>query len=142
MHLVHEFNENLDVVVEPGQQRTAFHVLAELRPQSRINTVVAAVAKELFCQPTFKSHLNSTSTKGTTALWHAAKNMNYDLFDCLLGAGADPTIANGEGISPLDVVRKLVKHTRKFHADAAEGKVAEPFVKLLQSSGYAVDDTA
>lgn len=142
LRLVHEFGEKLDVIVDLGQRRTAFHVLAEHRPQHRIDSVIAAVAKELLHQPAFKGSINSVSKEGKPALWYAVKYLNYDLFDCLLCAEADPKVADFEGISPLDLLQNLVKHTRESHADTDEGRVAESFVKLLQSRGYALVETA
>jgi ankyrin repeat protein len=44
---------------------------------------------------------NAGSFSGATAFWLAAKNVNVELMQRLLDAGADPALANNEGTTPL-----------------------------------------
>ena len=43
--LAKEFGENVNFIVDPEQGRTALHILAELKPLYRIDTIVAAAAR-------------------------------------------------------------------------------------------------
>jgi ankyrin repeat protein len=50
--------------------------------------------------------LDQPNTNGCTPLWLAARSGRPDVVEMLLQAGADPTAANKEGLSPLDVAVK------------------------------------
>jgi ankyrin repeat protein len=50
--------------------------------------------------------LEQPNTNGCTPLWLAARSGRPDVVEMLLQAGADPTAANKEGLSPLDVAVK------------------------------------
>jgi ankyrin repeat protein len=138
--LVQKFGENVDVVVDPGQGRTAFHVLAQLQPRTRIDPVIAAVAKEIVHQCAVEDHLDFLLKEGKSALWYAVRYLNYDLIDCLLGAGANPNVADHQGVSPLNLLRNQVVHTREHHRGTWEQDVVESLVKLFRSYAYTLDE--
>jgi ankyrin repeat protein len=140
--LVHKFGENVNVIVDPGQERTAFHVLAEREPGARIDPVIAAVANEIIRQCAVKDSLDLLSKKGKPALWYAVRYMNYDLIDCLLGAGANPNVADHQGVSPLDLLRNQVTHTKEHHEGTREQGVVESVVKLFRSYEYTLTEVA
>jgi ankyrin repeat protein len=50
--------------------------------------------------------LEQPNANGCTPLWLAARTGRPEVVEMLLKAGADPTIANKEGISPIDVAAK------------------------------------
>ena len=138
--LVQKFGENVDVVVDPGRGRTAFHVLAQLQPRTRIDPVIAAVAKEIVRQCAVEDSLDFLSKEGKSALWYAVRHLNYDLIDCLLGAGANPNVADHQGVSPLNLLRNQVMYTREHHGGTREQGVVESLVKLFRSYAYTLDE--
>jgi len=56
------------------------------------------------------SLLNLTDEEsGNTPLWHAARTGNFKMVQLLLESGADPRIANHDGLTPLQVAKKYNK---------------------------------
>jgi ankyrin repeat protein len=47
------------------------------------------------------------SKEGTSALHEAARNGQLDLVKHLIGLGADPNLADGDGLKPVDVIGKV-----------------------------------
>jgi ankyrin repeat protein len=83
---------------------------------------VTIMAKEIVRQCAVEDSLDLLSKEGKSALWYAVKHLNYDLIDCLLGAGANPNVADHQGVSPLDLLRNQVK---EHHGGTREQGVIE-----------------
>ena len=67
--------------------------------------------------------LNDQDNAGCTALYHAAYRGNMDIVQALLQAGANPTIRNNNGETPLDIARRK-NHTATI--PLLQAAVAEP----------------
>lgn len=65
--------------------------------------VILEKAKVKMDDPDLKRFIDQRNFKSSTALHEAVKNVDYELVALLLYYGADPTITNGEGKSPLQV---------------------------------------
>lgn len=56
---------------------------------------------EVFFKDARPNALNATDALGRSVFWHAAGKLNADLLNTLLTAGADPTLADQQGYTPL-----------------------------------------
>lgn len=65
--------------------------------------------------------LDQRDVEGRTAIWYAVENQNESNLRCLLHAGADATIPDGEGLTPLALAqtRRLVTLQRMLDPSAA-----------------------
>lgn len=61
---------------------------------------------EVLLQPSFVDLLEQPNQHGCTPLWLAARSGRPEIVEMLLKAGADPSIENKDGVSPIGVARK------------------------------------
>jgi ankyrin repeat protein len=57
--------------------------------------------------PSGTTTLNHRSHRGETALWRACRNGRADSVGALLERGADPTIADNDGITPMAIAKQM-----------------------------------
>lgn len=55
--------------------------------------------------------IDKTTTEGDTALHLSAKHDKAEAMKLLLKAGADPTLRNKQGKTPLDIAQEVGHHT-------------------------------
>ena len=128
-NLADKFDVSVDFVVDSEQGYTALHVLTMVEPPHRTDTVVAAAARGVSSHYTPEEiSVDHIARDGQSALWHTVRNLNYDLVEYLLGAGADPHMCDGESQSALKLLRHFVEHLHGQHKGEHEHlhlKIAE-----------------
>ncbi len=68
------------------------------------------------------AYVNSLDPHGCTPLFYACENGHVDVVQLLLNYGADPHIANPEGVTPLAIARL---HNNNNH----------PLIQVLEQAG-------
>jgi hypothetical protein len=99
----------------------------------------------LLGHPSIRADLNIRSGKGKTALWLACKTGRGEVARALLKSGADPTIANHKGITPMAIAesQKLplrYKVTAEGRRECVAALEVRPYVSqhlLILSCGLA-----
>ena len=84
---------------------TALH-LAILREMGNSLHIV-----DFLIQNTPTGTIDKTTTEGDTALHLSAKHDKAEAMKLLLKAGADPTLRNKQGKTPLDIAQEVGHHT-------------------------------
>ncbi|KAM7210796.1 hypothetical protein V8F06_013821 [Rhypophila decipiens] len=107
--VVESFDETVEFTVSPGEGVTALHILAGFEKEDRIDGVVAGVARQVLTRCRDVQVDGRRSKDGRTALAMAVGVGNYDLCCVLLlEAGADPSLGDGDGVSALCELRRLI----------------------------------
>jgi len=69
------------------------------------------VIEKLLLQQQPPLRLEQTNTNGCTPLWLAARSGRDKIVKLLLEAGADPCVANKDGLTPVDVAIKFKRES-------------------------------
>ncbi len=104
-----------DVKIKDAEGRTMLHNAVANRKTDIVKLLIAAGA-----DVNIKNHLKYTPLNLATSRTDADSKPNYELTEILLKAGADPAIAGGDGLLPIQsaaydrkIVSLLKKHTPK-----------------------------
>jgi ankyrin repeat protein len=65
-----------------------------------------AVVRFLLGHPRAKAMIKHRNNSGATALWHACFGGRGEVVRTLLESGADPTIATGDGLTPMAIAKQ------------------------------------
>ena len=118
--------------------------LADSQRQMLLNPIVMDLAKELLKRYNSTEEINYISkTDGKTALWLGERALNYDLVAELLAHGADVRIADSDGVSAIDLLRKQITHVRtvEHHQGKEEQRLVEEMQRLFRNHGYSIEES-
>jgi ankyrin repeat protein len=137
--LVAEFDEHVEFIVEPGEDRTALQGLVIFHPPKNLSPITAALCRELMKRSDSREQINHMSKPDRrTALWFAVNLMNPDLVAELLWRGADARLTDSNGVSAVDLLEKLLIHLQKSesHRNKGEERLVKEMERLFKRHGY------
>lgn len=140
--------EAIDLTVEDGMGQRALAVAAATRHPTTVKLLLD-----------FGADPNDADFYGNTALHHAARWGDTSMAQALLANGADPSLRNRDGVSPLDIAQPggefaamlpVDSHVQAEGAfgvmavqcrDAIEARQAGKLMRLLASTNASLDET-
>ena len=77
---------------------------------------------------------------GKTALGSTVRNLNYSLAEVILNSRGDLSTAEQSGVTPPDLLRKLVVHAKEHRPNPAlMQEYIWPMVRLFEEYGWRLD---
>jgi ankyrin repeat protein len=86
------------------KNKTPIHATAIQKKPEILKILLETISSQIEDEDERRSFINSKFTNGNTALHIACQNNDLESFNLLIEAGADMTIANGNGKTPMDLV--------------------------------------
>jgi ankyrin repeat protein len=137
--LVGDCGEKVSFVVDQCTGQTALQLLATYHQHIRNNPVVLGLVKKIVERHRSPEEMDYTGDSiGKTALWLAARSLNYDVADVLLSAGADATKPNSDGDTVLELIARQLEHTVGQTQHQRERQTVEEMSRLFKSYGHKV----